>query len=328
MGGNVLGTLFRVVSFGESHGPALGVVIDGLPPRLFVSPEKLQQDLDRRAPGNVPGTSQRKEPDRAHILSGVFEGQSLGTPVAVVVWNEDQRPRDYDDFRHQERPGHGDRTYRLKYGIRDHRGGGRASGRETLARVIAGYFAGLLLPDTRVWFYTKSLGPFEFKGIPNPEQVAPPYFFPDPKEQAPIESYLLGLQEKGESCGGRMGLVIDGCPPGLGEPVFNKLKADLAQAFLSLGGCVSCSFGLGEEMARAVGSFVQEKSANFGGIEGGISNGERISLELVFKPPSTLGKMARQGRHDPCLLPRAAVVAEAMAKCVLADHSLRQRAVA
>ncbi len=327
MVGNSFGTMLRMTTFGESHGPALGVVLEGVPSRLPFSLEELQKKLQQRSPGRIEGTTKRRESDKALVLSGIFEGKTLGTPLAVMIENKDQRPKDYDQLRDHFRPGHGDETYQCKYGIRDHRGGGRSSGRETVARIIAGYVAGLIIKNVLVKAYTAKIGPFEYSSLP--EDISrdfSPYHFPDSSQNNALKEYLVSLQNRGESQGGRVAVIVDNCPAGLGDPVFDKLKATLAKALLSLGGCVSCSFGLGENMAFAKGSDVSGRRDDFGGIEGGISNGRRIFFQLVFKPPSTVGEKAREGRHDPCIIPRAVPVVEAMVKFVLADHYLRQKA--
>jgi chorismate synthase len=328
MRGNSFGKMLSITSFGESHGVALGCIVDGVPPGLDFKLENLQHQLDRRAPGQVKGTTSRKEDDQAEVLSGVFEGKTLGTPIAVIVRNTNQRSTDYDKLKDDYRPGHADKTLMQKYGIRDHRGGGRSSGRETLARVIGGYFASLVIPDIKVCGYISKMGPFEFNDHTkiNTQADFSPYNFPDVGQNQAIEKYLVDLKKNGESVGGYISLVIKDCPAGLGEPNFDKLKAELGKAMLSIGACVSFSYGLGEEMAHLPGSVVGKKSENFGGIEGGISNGQDIYLKMTFKPTSTVGEKAKQGRHDPCILPRAVPVVEAMAKLVLADHVLRQNA--
>ncbi|MBT3583754.1 MAG: chorismate synthase [Halobacteriovoraceae bacterium] len=328
MRGNFFGKMLSMTTFGESHGVALGVVVDGVPAGLDFSLEELQAALDRRAPGKLRGTTARKEPDTPEVLSGIFEGKTLGTPIAVIVRNTNQRSGDYEALKEEYRPGHADKTTIMKYGIRDHRGGGRSSGRETLSRVIGGYFASLVIPKIKVRGYISKMGPFVLsEAIPkNLWEEFSPYNFPDHSKTEEIEKYLVGLKTKGESAGGQISVVVDDCPGGLGEPAFQKLKSDLASACLSIGACVSFSYGLGEEMANVPGSIVSQSSANFGGIEGGISNGERIFLKVTFKPTSTLGKKAKAGRHDPCIVPRAVPVVEAMVKFVLADHFLRQSA--
>lgn len=324
MSGNTFGKLFSITSFGESHGPAMGVVIDGMPAKIAIHPEHLQKELERRAPGRAVGTSARQEPDLAEILSGVFEGESLGTPIAVLVKNLDQRSADYDSLKNELRPGHADETYLLKYGRRDHRGGGRASARETVARVIGGYFAGLIIPKIKVRAWIEKLGPFCWNEAVTPDLGA--YGFPGINRDQEIQKFLLELKERGESIGGVIRIEIEDCPAGLGEPVFDKIKADFAKGFLSLPACVGFSYGMGEEMANEWGSVVSKDRDHFGGMEGGITNGRKIVMRLTFKPTTTLGKKAQEGRHDPCVLPRAIPIVEAMSKIVLADHYLRQKA--
>jgi chorismate synthase len=294
MRGNTFGKLFSLTSFGESHGPAIGVVIDGVPSNLNFSQDDLQKALDRRAPGKILGTSDRKEEDKAIVLSGIFEGKTLGTPIAVIVNNTNQKNSDYDHLKNVYRPGHADKTYDLKYGIRDHRGGGRSSGRETIARVIAGYFASLVLPKVKVEAGILQMGEQKF---------ATPLFELTDKEK----NYLENLKKNGHSVGGTIQVTVEQCPVGLGEPAFDKLKADFAKGLLSIGACISFSI-------------------EPGGIEGGISNGNQIVMIVGFKPTSTTGENAKQGRHDPCILPRAMPVVEAMVKIILADHYLRQNA--
>ena len=329
MRGNTFGKMLSLTSFGESHGKSMGAVLDGVPAGLDFSLSDLQKELDRRAPGKIPGTTSRNEEDRAEVLSGIFQNKTLGTPIAVVVANKDQISKDYESLKHISRPGHGDQTWQQKFGIRDHRGGGRASGRETLSRVIGGYFARLILPQVFVRAWSNSLGPFKLPspGIPDDlEGDFGIYGFPCPNSQDKLKKYLMQLKKDGESCGGGISVVVDRCPPGLGEPCFDKLKADLAKSLLSIGACVSYSLGLGEEMAECKGSELALTRKPFGGIEGGISNGERIFMRTTFKPPSTVGSQARKGRHDPCIVPRAIPVVEAMIWLTLADHFLRQRA--
>ncbi len=309
----------------------MGAVVDGIPAGLDFSQEDLQRALDRRAPGVNAGTTKRREPDRAQVLSGIFEGQTLGTPIAVVVDNQNARACDYAWAKAEYRPGHADRTTLQKYGRRDWRGGGRASGRETVARVIGGYLASLVIPHISVHAFVSQLGPFVWRGTPSDLNTAADwgaYNFPDASKEKAIEHYLVDLQERGESCGGTISLVVDNCPPGLGEPVFDKLKAELGRALLSIGGAVAFSYGLGGDLAHIEGTRASGDRSHFGGIEGGISNGERITMQVAFKPASTVGEKARQGRHDPCIVPRAVPVAQAMATLVLADHYLRQRAYA
>jgi chorismate synthase len=327
MRGNTFGKLFSLTSFGESHGLAMGVIIDGFPAGLKVSLEDLQWELDRRAPGKIAGTTSRNEDDKAVILSGIFEGLSLGTPIAIIVNNTNQKSEDYDKLKNENRPGHADKTTIMKYGVRDHRGGGRASGRETLSRVVAGYFAGLIIPQVKVKAYVSVLGPFEHKEIlKNLDCDLAPYSFPDISRNEEIKKYLEDLKSQGESVGGRVKIIVENSPVGLGEPAFDKLKADFAKALLSIGAVVSFSYGLGEEMASMLGSAVSSYNNAFGGMEGGISNGDKMMMTITFKPTSTVGDKAKEGRHDPCIIPRAIPVVEAMVKIVLADHFLRQNA--
>lgn len=308
MPGNTIGKIFQVTTFGESHGEALGVVIDGILPGLQVDEAKLMSWLERRAPGRQKGTSPRNEADAAQIVSGVFEGKTTGMPLAVLVKNENAQSQDYEWAKNEYRPGHADKALELKYGIRDHRGGGRSSGRETVSRVIAGYFASLVLPQVKVTSKILRLG----------QLVAP---FTD-KEK---EDYLQKLQSEGNSAGGKIRLTLSGVEAGLGEPVFDKLKADLAKAMLSIGGCVSFSMGCEDELMTLSGKDLAKKEQVFAGIEGGISTGDEIIFEMGFKAVSTVGEKAKTGRHDPSILPRVLPVVEAMAYIVLADHSLRQR---
>ena len=317
MRGNSFGKLFSLTTFGESHGPAMGVVLDGVPSGLTFNLADLQRELDRRAPGKIAGTTTRTEADSAEVLSGIFENKTLGTPIAIIVRNTNQKSSDYDALKNEHRPGHADKTYELKYGIRDHRGGGRSSGRETLSRVIAGYFAGLILPQIKVSATITKLGSFE------ESKSALPL---DPQKNEDIKKYLLDLQKNGDSVGGRVRIVVDHCPVGLGEPAFDKLKADFAKALMSIGAVVAFSYGLGEEMANLSGLAVSNNPSAFGGMEGGISNGEQMVMTVTFKPTSTVGDKAKEGRHDPCIIPRAIPVVEAMVKIVLADHFLRQNA--
>ena len=327
MRGNQFGKLFSIVTFGESHGVALGVVLDGVPSGLSFSLNDLQSELDRRAPGKIPGTTARKEPDRPEVLSGIFNDKTLGTPIAIIVKNANQRSQDYEKLKNEYRPGHADKTYIDKYGIRDHRGGGRSSGRETLARVIGGYFASLTIPMIKVRGFITKMGPFilENKNRLNLAEDFGPYNFPN-QDNDKIRDYLLDLKKHGESVGGSIGVVVENCPSGLGEPSFDKLKSDLAKSVMSIGACIGFSYGLGSKIIELKGSEVSKDQNNFGGIEGGISNGKKITMEAIFKPTSTVGNKAKQGRHDPCIMPRAIPVVEAMIKIVLADHWLRQEA--
>jgi len=328
MAGSSFGTLYRITTFGESHGEALGVVIDGMPANIEVNIDELHTELLRRAPGQHAVHTNRREDDRPRILSGVFEGKTLGTPICVMVENTNQRSGDYDKLKDSYRPGHADRTTMIKYGIRDHRGGGRASGRETLARVIGGYFAKKFLTSMSFYAYISQVGPYKLeKDVPH-GTARGEINIPDETLTNQVIAFLNDCKTQGESAGGIVRLSITGVPAGLGEPVFDKLKADLAKAMLSIPACVGFSLGSGFAMTQMKGSEVSSDSKHFGGMEGGISNGEEITMDLAFKAPSTIGDKAKEGRHDPCILPRVIPVVEAMAAVTLADHFLRQSAYA
>lgn len=322
MRGNSFGKLFTITTFGESHGDSMGVVIDGMPSNIEVCTTDLQAELDRRAPGRVRGTTARKESDNARIISGIFENKTMGTPIAVLIENNNQRSQDYDKLKKEVRPGHADQTYIDKYGVRDHRGGGRSSGRETVARVIGGYFARLILKDVNVAAYTYQMGKLVCK--PG-EKFKGPYYLPG-IEDNDVAKYLEGLKKDGDSCGGVVKVIINQCPKGLGEPCFDKLKADLGKAILSIGACVGFTYGEGENLAKMTGKEASLDINNFGGIEGGISNGREIKLTIYVKPTSTVGDKAKEGRHDPCIIPRMIPVIESMIYLTLADHYLRQNA--
>ena len=340
MAGNQFGLLFRVTTFGESHGPALGCVIDGCPAGLPWDQPLLEKALARRRPGRDPLASARREPDEARVLSGVYRGRTLGTPIALVIFNEDARPGDYPSDSPLPRQGHADDLWERKFGTADPRGGGRASGRETAARVAAGAVAAMLLralsPETKVTAFAHRIGPFTL----DPDEAAAaragqedqldayPARFPSQVEGPRVEALLLQAKEEGESWGGAATVAIQRPPAGLGAPVFRKLKADLAAAFLGVGGTAGVEIGEGFASAAARGSgFHAPRRAlsPYGGIRGGLSTGEEILLRVAFKPPSTLGDAARAGRHDPCIVPRALPVLEAMARLVLADHLLLAR---
>lgn len=323
MRGNSFGQLFTITTFGESHGNSLGVTIDGVPAGRRVNVSDLQFELNRRRPGRLDISTSRNETDTAEILSGIFESKTLGTPITVIVKNKDHRPQDYNSLKKNYRPGHADKTTIDKFGFRDHRGGGRASGRETLARVIGGYFAGLIIPDIHFQAQITQVG--SFKANFNPASNSH-IGFADPKKDQDLNHFLNQLKENGDSIGGKVELQIKHCPAGLGEPVFDKLKADLAKAMMSIGSCMGVTYGQGEEFATLRGKEISQDPQNFSGIEGGISNGDTIYLHLYFKAPSTIGENAKNGRHDPCILPRVLPVIEAMAKMTIADHFLRQNA--
>lgn len=342
MGANTFGHHFQFHSFGESHGSALGCVIDGCPAGLAVDFEFLQNELSRRKPGQSQGqiVSARNEQDQAEILSGVFEGKTLGTPIAVIVRNADARSSDYQDIKNQSRAGHADDIWSEKFGHRDHRGGGRSSGRETVARVIAGAFAKMLLkqlhPDLNIVGFTTKIGNNE---ISNQEKIkfitaaqkiinaADNYQARFPVEdQEKIRKLLMGAQESGESYGAQAEIRAFNMPKSLGQPVFHKLKSDLAAAVMSIGAVASFQVGTGrpEEM-RGTEFHKQAISEVYGGIRGGISTGEDLIIQVKFKPTSSILDVAKKGRHDPCIVTRALPVIEAMVACVIADHCLLKR---
>ncbi len=336
MTANTFGRHLRLTTFGESHGLAMGAVIDGFPAGVeFDVDRDLVPHLNRRRPGQSGLTTSRKESDSPEILSGVFEGRTLGTPICVVVHNRDARSRDYDP--NYYRAGHADRVWEEKFGHRDHRGGGRASGRETLCRVIGGSFARLLLPeDLRLVAFVRQVGTHVARDLPDPLTIdavdAHPTRCPDPAVAETIAEELRLCKEEGDSRGGVIELQIHDAPIGLGEPVFWKLKNALADAMMSIGAVVGVSLGdpvaaittPGKDFHSGVSGDGPDAgiSPAASGIQGGISNGEPITLRVFFKPPSTVGSMAKEGRHDPCILPRAVPVVEAMAALVLADLHL------
>ena len=334
---NTFGTLFRVTTFGESHGPALGAVIDGCPAGVPLTREQVQAALDRRRPGQSALTTSRQEPDQVEILSGVFEGKTLGTPLAAIVRNADARPADYDAIKSNPRVGHADRVWLERYKHRDHRGGGRSSGRETLSRVIGGAVAEAMLardvPSVRTTGWVSRVGTITASaprlGLTRADVDAHPTRCPDPEAAARMSEAILAARERGDSLGGCIDVRIEGLPIGLGEPVFGKLKALLAHAIGSVGTVSGVTWGpddLEEAIARPGKQFHSETVA-YGGIQGGLSNGEPVHVRAFLKPPSTLGETAKSGRHDPCILPRAVPVLEAMTSLVIADlwlHFLAQ----
>ncbi|MDA8791875.1 chorismate synthase [Bacteriovoracaceae bacterium] len=330
MRGNTFGKLFSLHSFGESHGPEMGVVIDGVPSNLDVSIDDLQKELDKRRPGKNPENTERNEADMPRIISGVFENKTLGSPICVLIKNNNHRSQDYEAQKNIHRPGHADETTLLKYGIRDYRGGGRASARETVSRVIAGYFASLVLPRSiKVRALISQLGnQFQMDNNENNFFLIPENRLQlmQPQREQKISDYLLQLKKEHNSVGGTIKACVENCPVGLGEPAFDKLKADLAKAMLSINAVVGFEFGQGINFNQMTGKDSIQNRQNFGGIEGGISNGQRIDLKVTFKPVSTVNEYAKSGRHDPCVLPRATVIVESMIKIVLADHFLRQSA--
>lgn len=354
---NTFGHLFRVTTFGESHGGAVGVVIDGCPPRVALDEGDVQAELDRRRPGQSDITTPRQEADRAQIVSGTFEGKTLGTPIAILVWNQDARPRDYTEMRDAYRPSHADYTYEAKYGIRNYHGGGRSSARETIGRVAAGAVARKILAaafGTEIVAYVRQVHALHAAVDPatvTREQVeANVLRCPDAAAAAEMIALVERMRDAGDSVGGVIEFAARHVPPGLGEPVFDKLEADLAKAMMSLP--ATRGFELGSGFAGVVMTGSEHNDAFYldaaggvrtatnrsGGIQGGISNGEDIVGRVAFKPTSTIRQaqatvtregeaitLAARGRHDPCVLPRAVPIVEAMAALVLVDHYLRQR---
>ena len=349
MSGNTLGRLFCVTTFGESHGPALGCIVDGCPPGLELSEHDLQRDVERRRSGTSRHTSQRQEPDRVRILSGVFEGRTTGCPIGLLVENEDHRSRDYDKIRDRFRPGHADYTYQQKYGLRDYRGGGRSSARETVMRVAAGAIARKLLAErlgVRLHGYLAQLGPLTIEPRQPDSAYDNPFFCPDPARVDELDRYMTELRRSGDSIGARVNVIATGVPPGLGEPVFDRLDADIAHAMMSINAVKGVEIGAGFRSVEQRGSEHRDEltPAGFtkndaGGILGGISSGQDIVVSLALKPTSSIVipgrtidvtgrpvEVVTTGRHDPCVGLRATPIAEAMLALVLADHWLRHRA--
>jgi chorismate synthase len=347
--GNTFGRLFTVTSFGESHGPALGCIVDGCPPGLSLAEADLQGDVERRRSGTSQFTSQRREPDRVRILSGVFEGQTTGTPIGLLVENEDQRSRDYEKIKDRFRPGHADYTYSQKYGIRDYRGGGRSSARETVMRVAAGAIARKYLRErhgVRIHGYLAQIGPITLAPVDPDSAYDNPFFCPDPSRIAELEAYVWSLREAGDSIGARVTVRATGVPPGWGEPVFDRLDADIAGAMMGINAVKGVEIGAGFGAVVQRGSEHRDeltpqgfKSNHAGGILGGISSGQEIIVSMALKPTSSITvpgatidvhgaatSIVTTGRHDPCVGIRATPIAEAMLGLVLMDHCLRHRA--
>jgi chorismate synthase len=354
---NTFGKIFRFTTWGESHGPAIGCIIDGCPPNIPISEKNIQIDMDKRRPGQSKFTTQRKEPDKVKILSGVFEGKSTGTPISIIIYNEDKKSRDYESIKNKFRPGHADYTYFKKYGIRDFRGGGRQSARETACRVAAGAVARIVLE--------KLIGP-KFKTIGAVTQLGlmscnidnwndleirkNPFFCPDKKSVKLWEKYLLAVRKSGSSCGAVIQLKSTGIPVGLGAPIYSKLDTDIAAALMSInavkgvniGSGMNSAFLSGEENSdemRSKSGKINFKSNNAGGILGGISSGQDIIASFAVKPTSSIltsrqtvdkkgknSKISVKGRHDPCVGIRAVPIGEAMINCVILDHLLLNRA--
>ncbi|MBN2351311.1 MAG: chorismate synthase [Spirochaetales bacterium] len=349
MAGNTFGTLFRITTFGESHGDAVGVIVDGVMPGLDLTEADVQKELDRRKPGQSDVTTPRREPDTVHILSGVFEGKTTGTPILLILYNQDADPSAYKEIKNLFRPGHADYTYLKKYGYRDYRGSGRASGRETSARVAAGAIAKKILVrrGAAITAFTLAVGGIAGKKFA-PEAIENnPLRAADPEAAAAMLERVTKAKEAGDSVGGVVECRIRGVPAGLGEPVFDKLEADLAKAMLSIGATKGIEFGAGFKAAEMSGSEHNDEltengfaSNRAGGILGGISTGQEIVFRVAVKPTSSIavaqntidleGRAAAiqtHGRHDPCICPRIVPVVEAMAALVIEDHWKRQEAL-
>ena len=349
MSGNTFGTLFTVTSFGESHGPAIGCVVDGCPPGLDISEADIQAELDRRKPGTSRHVRQRREPDTVEILSGVFEGKTTGAPIALLIRNQDQRSKDYGNIAESFRPGHADYTYTQKYGFRDYRGGGRSSARETAVRVAAGAIA-------RKWLFERygisiqgwmsQLGPIEIPFVDAGQIGENPFFAPDAAIVPQLEAYMDDLRKSGDSIGAKISVVAHGVPPGWGEPVYDRLDAEIAYAMMGINAVKGVEVGAGFACVEQKGSEHGDEMAphgflsnHAGGVLGGISTGQEILVSMAIKPTSSIRLPRRSvnlagapvtvethGRHDPCVGIRATPIAEAMLALVLIDHALRHRA--
>ena len=347
MSGNTTGTLFKVTTWGESHGKAIGVVVDGRPPNIPLSESDIQEELNRRRPGLSQASSPRKEKDMVEILSGIFEEKTTGTPISMLIKNRDAKSGDYDQIKNLFRPGHGDITYFKKYGIRDYRGGGRASGRETAARGAAGAIAGKVIDreGIEIIAYTRELGGIAAEQITLADIDRNSILCPDMEAAQKIEDRLEEAKKSGDSLGGIVEILVRGCPPGLGEPVFDKIDADLAKALMSIGTVKGVEIGAGFEAAKMSGSGCNDpitpegfETNNAGGILAGITNGDEIIIRVACKPISSIEKeqqtidihgrpatISIKGRHDVCVMPRIIPVCKAMVSIVLADHLLRQK---
>lgn len=347
MSGNTIGKLFTVTSFGESHGKALGCIVDGCPPGIEVTEEEIQVDLDRRKPGTSRFTTQRREDDLVQILSGVFEGKTTGTAIGMIIQNTDQRSKDYSKIKDRFRPMHADYSYMQKYGMRDYRGGGRSSARETAMRVAAGAIAKKYLQQQGITVrgYLSQLGPIKAEALDWAEVENNPFFCPDSSKVAEMETYMNQLRKSGDSVGAKITVVASGMMPGLGEPVFDRLDADIAHALMSINAVKGVELGAGFDSVAQRGSEHRDeltpqgfKSNNAGGVMGGISSGQDIIAHLALKPTSSIlvpgetidvegnaTEVVTTGRHDPCVGIRATPIAEAMLAIILMDHLLRHR---
>ncbi len=347
---NTFGRMLQVTTFGESHGPAIGCVIDGFPPGLEITPEEIREELLRRATGRSRHTSQRKEKDEVQILSGVFEGKTTGTSIGLLIENTDARSKDYTNIATRFRPGHADYTYFKKYGIRDYRGGGRSSARETTMRVAAGALARKFLQQhagIEIYGWLAQLGPIRTDGVLDRSVIDEnPFFCPDASKVGELEDYMDGLRKSGDSVGARVSAIATGVPAGLGEPVYGKLDAELASAMMSINAAKGVEIGAGFECVAQMGTEHRDEmtpagflSNHAGGILGGISSGQDVLVSVAFKPTSSLRipcrgldetgnevEIVTTGRHDPCVGIRATPIVEAMLALVLMDHVLRHRA--
>jgi chorismate synthase len=352
MAGSSFGHIFRLSTFGESHGVAIGGVIDGIPSGHEVDITRIQKELDRRKPGQSAITTQRKESDTVEILSGIYEGKTTGAPVGFIIRNDDSKSKDYDHLMDNFRPSHADYTYHKKYGHRDHRGGGRSSARETACRVVAGAIAKQILESEGISFltYVDQVGKIKFEGTPNPEEIETNIVrCPSNAVAQEMEAYIKEIRKSGDTVGGAVKCIVNGLPVGLGEPVFDKLHAMLGHAVLSINAVKGVEFGSGFDAIEKLGSehndlFNEDGTTttnNAGGIVGGISNGMPLTLRVAFKPVATLLKSQKsidkdgnkillegKGRHDPCVVPRAVPIVESMVAITLLDMFLQQRATA
>ncbi|MFZ3228737.1 MAG: chorismate synthase [Pseudobdellovibrio sp.] len=333
MSANSFGQIFKITSFGESHGKSIGVLIEGCPAGVPFDVDLLNNNLQRRRPGQSSVTTARDEQDEPILLSGVFENKTLGTPICLIVNNIDKKSKDYDEIKDNPRVGHADDTWKLKFKHVDYRGGGRSSGRETVSRVLAGSVAQMLVQkinsDIKVLGYVSSIGSFHLsdadsKSIWSQKIDSFPTRFPSVSQQDQVIQLLEQAKIEGESYGGIIDLRIRNVPPGLGQPVFHKFKADLAAAMLSIGATIAIELGEGFDSAEAKGTEFhhQNNSSKYGGVRGGITTGEEIFVRIVFKPTSSINSVSQKGRHDPCIVTRAVPVVESMAWLLLADHLL------
>ena len=348
MSGNTIGKLFTVTTFGESHGPAIGCVVDGCPPGLSITSTDLQRDLDRRKPGTSRYTTQRKEDDEVEILSGVFEGKTTGTSIGLLIRNKDQKSKDYSKIANTFRPAHADYTYQQKFGMRDYRGGGRSSARETAMRVAAGGIAKKYLQEVfgvSIQGYLAQLGPIKAEQVQWDTIETNPFFCPDPSKIDALEQYMQKLNKQGDSIGARINVVARGLPPGWGEPVFDRLDADIAHAMMGINAVKGVEIGDGFAVVEQLGTEHRDeltpagfKSNHAGGVLGGISSGQDLVVSMALKPTSSIRipgesidvegqptELITTGRHDPCVGIRATPIAEAMLAIVLIDHALRHR---